>query len=163
LARFAALDLSVLSFVQLHCYTVWGISSICLTALLFSNEVMIKSLYPSRLLKLLLSSNACILFIAVRYMSIVALVTGTVGFFATGFSPLACDRYHLVAPLTKRTSCTLFGSFKSHQSSSVRRAHFPNYRFRSHLRHFSEVTLGILDAVRPVHSMFGSGTHRKRV
>jgi hypothetical protein len=36
-------------------------------------------------------------------VSIIALVTGSWGFFATGFSAKTCERYHLVAPLTKRT------------------------------------------------------------
>jgi len=40
-------------------------------------------------------------------MSIVALVTGSLGFFANNFPPETCERYHLVAPLAKCTLCSL--------------------------------------------------------
>ncbi|KAF8321351.1 hypothetical protein DL93DRAFT_2130877, partial [Clavulina sp. PMI_390] len=46
-------------------------------------------------------SRACVLFIAVRYVSILAVVTSNVGFFGTGFSANTCKHYQLVAPLTK--------------------------------------------------------------
>ncbi|KAF9518520.1 hypothetical protein BS47DRAFT_1338203 [Hydnum rufescens UP504] len=46
-------------------------------------------------------SNACILFIAVRYVSVVCLVASSWGFFGTGFSPKVCQRYYLVTPATK--------------------------------------------------------------
>ncbi|KAF9509850.1 hypothetical protein BS47DRAFT_114071 [Hydnum rufescens UP504] len=60
-------------------------------------------------------SNACILFIAIRYVSIIALVSGSWGFFATGFSAKTCERYHLVAPLTK-----LFAALISQIIMSIR-------------------------------------------
>ncbi|KAF9518524.1 hypothetical protein BS47DRAFT_1338210 [Hydnum rufescens UP504] len=46
-------------------------------------------------------SRACVLFILIRYMSIVALVTSNWGFFGKGFSASLCRHYQLVAPLTK--------------------------------------------------------------
>ncbi|KAH7325427.1 hypothetical protein B0J17DRAFT_681328 [Rhizoctonia solani] len=46
-------------------------------------------------------SKAVVLFVLIRYISIAAIITSNVGFFGTGFSAGACDRYHLVAPLTK--------------------------------------------------------------
>ncbi|KAG8705406.1 hypothetical protein FRC08_001690 [Ceratobasidium sp. 394] len=46
-------------------------------------------------------SKGVVLFIAIRYVSIAAIVTSNVGFFGTGFSAKACHHYHLVAPLLK--------------------------------------------------------------
>ncbi|KAG8742214.1 hypothetical protein FRC10_001793 [Ceratobasidium sp. 414] len=46
-------------------------------------------------------SKGVVLFAAIRYVSIAAIVTSNVGFFGTGFTAAACHHYHLVAPLLK--------------------------------------------------------------
>ncbi|KAJ7167129.1 hypothetical protein C8R46DRAFT_1219513 [Mycena filopes] len=46
-------------------------------------------------------SVACILFIAVRYLGVTALVMGAFGFFYHGFSVAACDRFYWMAPVFK--------------------------------------------------------------
>ncbi|PAV18238.1 hypothetical protein PNOK_0672400 [Pyrrhoderma noxium] len=47
------------------------------------------------------TSPACIFFILVRYISVAALVTSNVGFFAEGFTLVACRHFYLIAPVLK--------------------------------------------------------------
>ncbi|KAH9177311.1 hypothetical protein EDB89DRAFT_1535444 [Lactarius sanguifluus] len=42
-----------------------------------------------------------ILFVLIRYTSIIVLVVSNVGFFYHGFTPTACENYHLAAPALK--------------------------------------------------------------
>lgn len=46
-------------------------------------------------------SLACVLFILIRYVSIVAIVASNYGFFSTTFTQQACQKYYLVAPIFK--------------------------------------------------------------
>ncbi|KAJ7772166.1 hypothetical protein B0H16DRAFT_1768710 [Mycena metata] len=46
-------------------------------------------------------SIACILFILVRYLGVLTLSTGVVGFFYHGFTPDACNRFFWVTPVLK--------------------------------------------------------------
>ncbi|KAH9003855.1 hypothetical protein EDB86DRAFT_2890444 [Lactarius hatsudake] len=42
-----------------------------------------------------------VLFVLIRYTSIIVLVVSNVGFFYHGFTPKACEHYHLAAPALK--------------------------------------------------------------
>ncbi|OJA13672.1 hypothetical protein AZE42_08979 [Rhizopogon vesiculosus] len=44
---------------------------------------------------------ACILFIAMRYVSVAVLLLSNYGFFATGFTDETCKHYHILAPVFK--------------------------------------------------------------
>ncbi|KAG2360331.1 hypothetical protein BDR07DRAFT_1412865 [Suillus spraguei] len=46
-------------------------------------------------------SLSCVLFILIRYISIVTLVTSNYGYFSTGFTQQACQQYYLVIPVFK--------------------------------------------------------------
>ncbi|KAJ6541063.1 hypothetical protein DFH09DRAFT_1322914 [Mycena vulgaris] len=46
-------------------------------------------------------SLACILFILVRYLGLISIIIGNIGFFHHGFSKEACDRYFWLAPIFK--------------------------------------------------------------
>ncbi|KAF7341143.1 hypothetical protein MVEN_01849100 [Mycena venus] len=46
-------------------------------------------------------SVACILFILVRYLGVIALVMGAVGYFYHGFSKEQCDKFYWMAPVFK--------------------------------------------------------------
>ncbi|KAG1797332.1 uncharacterized protein HD556DRAFT_251259 [Suillus plorans] len=46
-------------------------------------------------------SLACILFILIRYVSIVTIVVSNYGFFSTTFTQQTCQKYYLVAPIFK--------------------------------------------------------------
>ncbi|KAI6030317.1 hypothetical protein EDC04DRAFT_89588 [Pisolithus marmoratus] len=52
-------------------------------------------------------SLACILFILIRYTSILVMVTSNYGFFATSFTEESCRRYYLVAPVFKDLQTTV--------------------------------------------------------
>ncbi|KAF8259685.1 hypothetical protein EI94DRAFT_998546 [Lactarius quietus] len=46
-------------------------------------------------------SSGLVLFVLIRYTSIIVLVLSNVGFFYRGFTPNSCDHYHLVVPAFK--------------------------------------------------------------
>ncbi|KAJ8594958.1 hypothetical protein M405DRAFT_426402 [Rhizopogon salebrosus TDB-379] len=46
-------------------------------------------------------SPACVLFILIRYVSILAMILSNYGVFSTGFTEETCQRYYLVAPVFK--------------------------------------------------------------
>ncbi|KAF8510609.1 hypothetical protein JB92DRAFT_2938804 [Gautieria morchelliformis] len=46
-------------------------------------------------------THACILFIILRYTSIIVIVVSNVGFFGEIFTASACHKYYLVAPAFK--------------------------------------------------------------
>ncbi|KAJ6514812.1 hypothetical protein C8R47DRAFT_493009 [Mycena vitilis] len=46
-------------------------------------------------------SAACILFILVRYLGLIAIIVGNTGFFYHGFSKAACHRFYWLAPIFK--------------------------------------------------------------
>ncbi|KAG2048122.1 hypothetical protein BDR06DRAFT_789712 [Suillus hirtellus] len=46
-------------------------------------------------------SLSCILFILIRYVSIVAVVASNYGYFSTSFTQQACQQYYLVPPIFK--------------------------------------------------------------
>ncbi|KAI6113879.1 hypothetical protein EDD16DRAFT_1115776 [Pisolithus croceorrhizus] len=52
-------------------------------------------------------SLACILFILIRYSSILVMVTSNYGFFATTFTDESCRRYYYVAPIFKDIQATV--------------------------------------------------------
>ncbi|KIK18602.1 hypothetical protein PISMIDRAFT_109122, partial [Pisolithus microcarpus 441] len=52
-------------------------------------------------------SLACILFILIRYSSILVMVTSNYGFFATSFTVESCRQYYYVAPIFKDVQTTV--------------------------------------------------------
>ncbi|KAG1806487.1 uncharacterized protein HD556DRAFT_315933 [Suillus plorans] len=46
-------------------------------------------------------SLACVLFILIRYVSIIAMVVSNYGYFSTTYTQQTCQQYHLVAPIFK--------------------------------------------------------------
>ncbi|KAI5983905.1 hypothetical protein EDD15DRAFT_1832333 [Pisolithus albus] len=52
-------------------------------------------------------SLACILFILIRYSSILVMVTSNYGFFATSFTVESCRQYYYVAPIFKDVQATV--------------------------------------------------------
>jgi len=48
-------------------------------------------------------SSGLVLFVLIRYTSIIVLVLSNVGFFYRGFTPKACEHFHLVVPSFKGT------------------------------------------------------------
>ncbi|KAG1785751.1 uncharacterized protein HD556DRAFT_95771 [Suillus plorans] len=46
-------------------------------------------------------SLSCVLFILIRYVSVVAVVVSNYGYFSTNFTQQACQQYHLVPPIFK--------------------------------------------------------------
>jgi hypothetical protein len=113
-------------------------------------------------------SRACILFILVRYMSIIALVTSNWGFFGKGFSASLCRHYQLVAPLTKRALHCIrcyfaFYAFFKLVTPSFCCPLLSDYRCYSDICHRSEGFMGPVDLSCALYHVHGTRVYWKHL